>query len=314
MADEDRETALEPLHSTDENQTQHSHRSPVCNRICMCTLDGVALFCIITTAVIFFWRGTWYIMDNIVNPRNYEASGWLSFVLGFLIIIVMHMWQTTFKRIVGKSNRVLWNIASRVHTYILAFGCVNQWRGVWHVWDNYTGDGLNSGLISTFTALAILWASRSSRNILRPPNSLLFDCNHKFTILTRFRVEISSDIYLYLLDLIFTVIVLGSAVVSYWRGMWTCIDNVLFPADTEFSGWASLGIGYGIVFTSYLLQFIAAEISCRLGKYSRIAFEDFFLSIVAFGILNIWRGVWYLSDVYIISDKVWASGWTTHCI
>ncbi|XP_070578009.1 uncharacterized protein [Ptychodera flava] len=310
---EDSETALEPLHDPSENGTQNGKRD-ICRGILLCLADATSLLAVATTAVVFFWRGTWYIMDSMVNPHNYEASGWLSFVLGFLILLVMHMWQSTLKRLVSKDRPVLWHVLSRLHSYILAFGCINYWRGVWHVWDNYTGDGLTSSLICTFVSLVVLWLLRSSRNASRTPFHLQFDSNHRFVLLTRFRTDITIDVYLYILDLLFTVIVVGTAIVSLWRGVWTCLDNTLFPADIEMSGWTSLGIGYGITLFTYSTQYCTAFVTRRLKKFSRIIFEDIYLSVVTFGIINVWRGIWYLSDVYILPGQVLPSGWITHCL
>jgi hypothetical protein len=50
----------------------------------------VLLSVIIGLAVISFWRGAWNLMDIYLFPNNYEASSWLSLILGFAILIATH--------------------------------------------------------------------------------------------------------------------------------------------------------------------------------------------------------------------------------
>lgn len=45
---------------------------------------------------------------------------------------------------------------------------------------------------------------------------------------------------LYVLDCMFSVLVIGSLVVFVWRGLWVLLDLQLFPEDHALSAWASV--------------------------------------------------------------------------
>lgn len=45
---------------------------------------------------------------------------------------------------------------------------------------------------------------------------------------------------LYILDCMFSVLVIGSLVVFVWRGLWVLLDMKLFPEDKALSAWASV--------------------------------------------------------------------------
>ncbi len=47
-------------------------------------------------------------------------------------------------------------------------------------------------------------------------------------------------------------LLVSSAVISFWRGLWGLMDTYLFPENYELSLWASLLIGLGIlILTGY---------------------------------------------------------------
>jgi len=47
-------------------------------------------------------------------------------------------------------------------------------------------------------------------------------------------------------QIIFSVLI-GLAVVAFWRGCWRLMDMYLFPNNYQLSGWISLIIGAGIL-------------------------------------------------------------------
>lgn len=53
---------------------------------------------------------------------------------------------------------------------------------------------------------------------------------------------------LYILDCLFSVLVIGSLVVFVWRGLWVLLDLRLFPEDKALSAWSSL-VSFSIQFS-----------------------------------------------------------------
>ncbi|CAD7085963.1 unnamed protein product [Hermetia illucens] len=117
---------------------------------------------------------------------------------------------------------------------------------------------------------------------------------------------------LYVLDCIFSVLVVGTLVVVAWRGSWVFLDLTLYPGNPTYSAWGSLVIGYGIVGLTFALQPIMRWTCDRLTGLWRIAVADIFLFLSFLGTINVWRGVWQLLDIYFLPDNRLLSDWLTH--
>jgi hypothetical protein len=53
-------------------------------------------------------------------------------------------------------------------------------------------------------------------------------------------VQGSRETSLYVLDCLFSVLIVGTLVVFVWRGAWTILDLYLYPHQLECSAWASM--------------------------------------------------------------------------
>lgn len=58
--------------------------------------------------------------------------------------------------------------------------------------------------------------------------------------LISFDSQLKENKFLYLLDSVFSVFVIGTLVILVWRGMWCILDRLIFPQNLERSGWISL--------------------------------------------------------------------------
>ncbi len=45
---------------------------------------------VVGLAIVAFWRGAWQLMDLFVFPENQLLSNVVSFVVGFLVLVLMH--------------------------------------------------------------------------------------------------------------------------------------------------------------------------------------------------------------------------------
>ncbi|XP_077867551.1 uncharacterized protein LOC144356736 [Saccoglossus kowalevskii] len=93
------------------------------------------------------------------------------------------------------------------------------------------------------------------------------------------------------------------------------MDNILFPDNLKYSTWASVILGYVCMFIIYILQFLAANLSNKIRDKThwilQLIFEDAFIYIAGFSVVNIWRGVWYVYDYYILPNNLSFSCWIT---
>ena len=46
-------------------------------------------------------------------------------------------------------------------------------------------------------------------------------------------------------------VVIGFAVISFWRGVWGLLDLYLFPGDLELSFWSSIVIGLSVLVATH---------------------------------------------------------------
>lgn len=57
-----------------------------------------------------------------------------------------------------------------------------------------------------------------------------------------FFFQLNEKASLYILDCLFSVLVIGTLVVFVWRGCWAMVDILLFPENVVWSAWGSLVI------------------------------------------------------------------------
>jgi len=90
-------------------------------------------------AVASFWRGAWYVLDEVVFPADVFKSGLACFVAGVgglatsqhVKLLLLQELSCTTKT--SHRKRVL---MFSPPTYFVALSCVLFWRGVWCLWDS----------------------------------------------------------------------------------------------------------------------------------------------------------------------------------
>lgn len=110
-------------------------------------------------------------------------------------------------------------------------------------------------------------------------------------------------IFLSVLDTILTSLVIGPAVVAYWRGTWCLIDICIFPNNVEYTIISSFVIGLvgHLVFTitqNYLKDNFHPE-KHRLLYYTVSRLYTYVYGIAC---VNLWRGAWEALDHYTGTD------------
>lgn len=106
-------------------------------------------------------------------------------------------------------------------------------------------------------------------------------------------------VFLSVLDTLLSSIVIGPAVIAYWRGTWCLIDIYIFPDNTENTIISSCVIGLvgHLVFTisqNYLKNNFHPE-KHRLLYYTVSRLYSYVYGIAC---VNLWRGAWKALDHY----------------
>ena len=140
-------------------------------------LDILTSFIVIPFFVVWFWRGSWLVMDFYLwefSPENSDV--WKSIGYSTIIaLLLMGVTSETAFSFVRIDNQVLLGVVGRLRTYVLAWGVVNYWRAVWLIWDEAAGTSVWSCWVCHLIPLALLSAMGCLSCILAPASTLGVD-------------------------------------------------------------------------------------------------------------------------------------------
>ncbi|XP_060863733.1 uncharacterized protein LOC132940260 isoform X2 [Metopolophium dirhodum] len=279
-------------------------------------VDAALSTAVITPIVVTYWRITWKLMDIYILPGHQVWSTIASVGIGFIGLFIFTLFQHRFKGYLKpRKHTVIYYVMSRSYTAAFAYSCVNSWRGIWNIMDEVTGTRPPVIAASVVIGICSLASMKTLRNIIAPPIAILTDnYDGYFEVPTLFRIGVrdGTGSWLYVLDSFFSVCIIGSLVVIVWRGVWSLMDNYLYPDDYNTSAILSLVIGYSVVLLAFALQPAIKKLVNKVNGFKRILFVDVYLLFSFFGAVNVWRGVWAMLDIHFIPDAPITSYWVSH--
>uniref|UniRef100_A0A182MCL9 Fuseless n=1 Tax=Anopheles culicifacies TaxID=139723 RepID=A0A182MCL9_9DIPT len=277
-------------------------------------IDYLYASLVVAPLVVCYWRGTWNLMGEYIYPSHMTTSLIVSLAIGIIGHIVFNIFQSTLRQYLNADkHRIAYYIGSRMYTTIYGAVCVNCWRGGWQLIDLYTTHDVLYVVLITLGCLFILACLKGVRNVMGTPFLIINDSRREyFDVPTYFKLTGSKDPGLYVLDCMFSVLVIGSLVVFVWRGLWVLLDLKLFPEDHGTSAWASIIIGYGVTGVTFSLQPLMRWTCDRLTGFWRVVVADMFLFFSFIGTINVWRGIWQALDTYFLPNEPLLSNWITH--
>ncbi|XP_058119882.1 uncharacterized protein LOC131282408 [Anopheles ziemanni] len=286
------------------------------HRLLLELIDYLYASLVVAPLVVCYWRGTWNLMGDYIFPSDLTTSLVVSLVIGIVGHIVFNIFQATLRRhLNADKHRIAYYLGSRMYTAIYGVICVNGWRGGWQLIDLYTTHDVLYVVLITLGCIFILACLKGVRNVMGTPFLIINDSRREyFDVPTYFKLTGSKDPGLYVLDCMFSVLVIGSLVVFVWRGLWVLLDLKLFPHDQGTSAWASVIIGYGVTGLTFSLQPLMRWTCDRLTGFWRVVVADFFLFFSFIGTINVWRGIWQALDTYFLPDEKLLSNWITHAV
>jgi len=118
--------------------------------------------------VISYWRGTWIVMDALTMPQESDKlkSSIVSICTGYSVFVVCYIiseFVLTAKNLTPPFS-LRCRALEQVYVYILGFGTVNCWRGIWYIEDVYLlpDRPVVSSLVGHFGGVAILCLLQTS--------------------------------------------------------------------------------------------------------------------------------------------------------
>ena len=115
------------------------NKTTACADITTRIVNSFVTVFIIGAAVINFWRGTWRIIVATTKyPNNDFISSIASAGLGYAVVTMCYC-MSEFISIVklNPPHSLLSRVMEQVFVYILGFGVVASWVGIWHLMDLY---------------------------------------------------------------------------------------------------------------------------------------------------------------------------------
>lgn len=283
---------------------------------CLRFLDSVLSIFVFAPLVVSYWRGTWQLLEIYLLPNKEHVSAWCSLAFGIGVTVVLGLTQTWLEKwLCWSRSKVIFILGSRLYTAVFALAGVNHWRGVWTVLALYTGYDTYSAVASVVVGIGGLLVVRGLRNVVSPPMLLVTDHEKDYYLITTlYNTKANEKPYLFVLDLLFSVVIVASLAILVWRGLWCLLDLHFYPDDDKCSAWGSYILGSTITLFGFVLQRPASRISQKLSFWSRLIFEDIFIFVTSFGTINLWRGVWNVLDLYLFPDEKEMSNWISHGI
>ncbi|XP_065207206.1 uncharacterized protein fusl isoform X3 [Planococcus citri] len=273
----------------------HGEKPKILNLFDFCTF-----ILIILPASVIFTASTWDLSDQL----EVKVSRFIPIVgvtMYFILNITPHFAYDVARHFL--KNKFLFSVFSKLYIYVFATFGVSQWNYVWEFANSFKiFSHVAFVLYSTVTISVTLFICRRLINLVGGHGVADDSCPEDvFLFPTMFETEWKKNKFLYILDSIFSVFIVGTLVILVWRGAWCLLDQTIFPGNETYllSGWISLGIGYSIVFATFALQRFMKILIRMYHGWKRLVIIDTYVVISFCGTINIWRGIWILLEEYV---------------
>ena len=276
-------------------------------------LNLVCILCLVTPAVVNFWRGTWYILDLFVFPDDKVLSASITFTASFGAIFLITVLEDHLKELLN--DRRAKNALYLILFYPLAFIVVTSWRGLWMMLDLFTTTSLTSACASHAVGFLIVSSIKASASIIAIPGYCISERNiddlsttilvGKQCLRSETRTRTCAEVRRKIVNSFVTVFIIGASVISYWRGTWLIIVATMSqPNDNLTSSVLYISVGYTVCTICYCVgEFILTRTASILHPAHSLlsrALEQFFVYVLGFGVVASWLGIWHLMDIYLL--------------
>ena len=152
---------------------------------------------VLTPLTIFYWGGTWKLMDLLVFPDSTFDSSVVSLAVGTTGCLAGYLTLPLFGRCLppGATAGAVHVAVSRVSVYLLAALVLNYWRGVWQLMDYYVGTKPLTNGICVGASCLVLVCLRSLGNVVSAPFFQELDVRAEiYRPITRFKVQVGGSL------------------------------------------------------------------------------------------------------------------------
>ncbi|XP_049868406.1 uncharacterized protein LOC126368447 [Pectinophora gossypiella] len=270
---------------------------------------------VVSPASIAYWKSTWTLMDLYIYPEDPLLNAAVCTAFGMCFSVFLCFFQFHLSKYISPDRgRVTYYVLSRLYSCVAGVTCIAAVKGVWNLMDECSGDGVSSVMWTTAAAILALAALRTLRNICAIPFVVVIDSpRDHFDVPTFFRKS-TRETMLFILDCIFSVVVVGWLVICVWRGVWAMSDWLFYPEDQLKSLIASLVLGYGITILTFGLEAPMRWAATKLDGAPKLLLADLYNLVSFVATINVWRGYWIFLDDYFFPEYPEIANWATHFV
>lgn len=108
-----------------------------------------------------------------------------------------------------------------------------------------------------------------------------------------------------ILDSLISTLIVGPAVIGYWRSVWMLLGIYIFPEDLIISGVISTILGnVGHLIFIFSQHFLKQHFHPSRNKILFFVFSRLYTAVFAFVCVNWWRGPWSLLELYTGTEVI----------
>ncbi|XP_059156745.1 uncharacterized protein LOC131941488 [Physella acuta] len=138
-------------------------------------LDFALAYLWVGPLVTVYWCNTWHIPEHYFFPKDPVVSAWISGAAGYTIFFLASLFQDTLTSFTVRRRAITRQIMMQLFSYVMGLACVNQWRCVWVLLDEYTGVSTMNAAVTYACASVLLLLLRCHRGTVSPPAYIRMD-------------------------------------------------------------------------------------------------------------------------------------------
>jgi len=298
---------------------------------------------VVAPLVVLYWRGTWDLLEDLVFPvredslsigdeptlsgldanstsipaiqsttnapflrqsTHRQLSGLVCYLAGLIVRISLDFVRFHLGEFLDKSSKLIRTVGGWLYTSIYALAGVSFWRGVFYLMKLDVGVGTGQLLVVLIGSLLVLIISKVPKSLISSPLALAMDKHEvTFEASTFFR-KTPSDNWWFLIDVIFTNLVIRQLVVFSWWSLWALENHFLklnfMGEDVADVSWDSLLLGYAGSMLVMGLDLVSANLtSTKL--YIAKPLNTLLILLAFLSSVNVWRGIWSMLNHYFLA-------------
>ena len=249
-------------------------------------------------------------------PENNDPSTWLGwynqltgvtcYCLGLFTRIILDLVQYHMKEKLDGRSRWVQVTVSWLYIALYSIAGVSFWRGIWTLMTRDIGLGEAQLGVILILGLMLMLVMKAGQSLLSTPLVITLDKPEVTWANKNYFKKTPEDKGWFVLDVLFTNLVMRHLVVFTWWSLWELENKFLIHKDIDekdpYVATDSLLMGYAAYIVTVTMDYIIRNI--KITKLY-ITTPLYIATILMgwFATVNVWRGLWSMLDHYWLPSK-----------